>query len=302
MEEHIKKLKEKKYNESFERTSIWLFDSQNKLLKSKNKRRFIIMKEYFLKHKIQFAVTILLAILIAACNMPVTQNDTVGYVLSWTAPNSSSAAVTESLSKLNWYKNSNVTMDVKNYNGTEITEYKLIVQSSDDKTVLSYKNDLEKIKELSSLKIVPLNESVSRPVYSAALHSFFKIDINANKMSDEQVQVEIKRQLEEAGYTDMDISYKKDETGKTRLDMKLKEGFKTDKNKNIEVNVEDNNGHQVVKMKTMKPDVDFSKMTDEEIRTYVKEKNKEDNLSDKDIRITRKGSNVNIQIEKNVEK
>ena len=56
-------------------------------------------------------------------------------------------------------------------------------------------------------------------------------------------------------------------------------------------------------MKTMdKPDVDFSKMTDAEIRTYIKEKNKEDNLADKDIIIKREGNSVSINIQKEEQK
>lgn len=302
MEEHIKKLNENKYDESFNGTSMWLINSQNKLLKRKYQRRFTKMKEYFVKHKIQFAVVILLAILIAACNMPVTQNSTVGYALSWTVPNSSNSSITESLSKLSWYKNSNITTDIKNINGNEIVEYKLIVQSQDENTVISYKNDLDKIKEISSIKIVPLNESITRPVYSAALYSFFKVDINSSKMSEEQVQAEIKRQLEGAGFNDMNVSYKKDENGKTKLELKLKDGINSRDGKNLEVNVDDKNGHQVVKMKTGKPDVDFSKMTDEEIRTYIKEKNKEDNLTDKDIIIKREGGSVSVNVEKEAEK
>lgn len=301
MEEHIKKLNEKKYGDSFDRTSMWIIESQNKLLQRKNRRRLAKMKEYFIKHKIQFAVVILLALLIAACNMPVTQNDTVGYALSWTA-NTSNTNVTDELNKLSWFKNSSITSSAKNINGNEIVEYKLIVQSTDENAVLKYKNDLEKIKDLTSIKIVPLNLGVTRPVYSAALHSFFKIDVNASKMSDEQVQAEIRKQLEEAGYTDFNVSYKKDENGKSRLEMKLKDGIKSNDGKSFEVNVDDKNGHQVVKMKTGKPDMDFSKMTDEEIRTYIKEKNKEDNLSDENIKITREGGNVSVNVEKEVKK
>jgi hypothetical protein len=300
MEKHIIRLVERKYDDSFSKTSAWLNESNNLLQKRKNQRRLIKMKEYILRHKIQFATIILLALLIAACNMPVTQNDTLGYVLSWTTPNSSSVSVSENLNKLTWYKNSDVTMNIKNVDGNEIAEYKLIVQALDDKIVMNYKNDLEKIKELTSIKIVPLNESVTRPVYSAALNSFFKIDINASKMNDEQVQAEIKRQLEEAGFNDMLVSYKKDESGKAKLEFKLKDGMKMEGNKNIEVNVDNNNGNQVVKMKTMKSDVDFSKMTDEEIRNHVREQNKDENLSDKDIKITRENGNVNVNVEKEV--
>jgi hypothetical protein len=303
MEEHIKKLKDKKYDESFGKTSMWLIDSNNKLLNRKNRRGKYKMKDFFLRHKLQFAIVALMAILIAACNMPVTQSDTVGQVLSWTAPGASNTAVTESLNKLSWFKNFDGTVDVKNINGTAVTEYKVVVQSTDDKLVTSYKNDLEKIKELTSIKIVPLNTNVTRPVYSAALHSFFKIDINASNMTDEQVQAEIRKQLDAAGYNDMDVSYKTMENGKKRLEVKMKDGIKHEGNQNLQVDVNDKNGEQVIKMKTMdKPDVDFSKMTDTEIRTYIKEKNNEDNLTDKDIIIKREGNSVSVNIQKEEQK
>lgn len=301
MEKHIKKLNERKYDDSFMRTSDWLISSRQTLL-NKNKRSKSKMKDYILRHKLQFAVILLAAILIAACNMPVTQNETVGYALSWTAPSSSGKTVSESLNKLEWYKNSSVSAETKNINGQEITEYKLIVQSNDDKLVTGYKNDLEKIKELTSIKILPLNESVKRPVYSAALHSFFKIDINSDKMTDEQVQAEITRQLEQAGFTNMSVSYKPDEKGRKKLEIKLKEGALQEGNRRLEVNVDNKNGKEVIKMKTGQPDVDLSKMTDAEIRTYIKNKNPEDNLSDNEIKIERKENGVNVNVEKEVNK
>jgi hypothetical protein len=300
MDEYIKRLKEKKYGGSFERTSEWLAESQNKLKNKQNLRRTFKMKQYFLRHKLQFAIIIFFAFLVAACNYPVSQNDTVGYVLSWTAP-TSNTSVAESLNKLEWYKNSNITSSVKKINGTEITEYKLLVQSFDDKLVMNYKNDLEKINQLTSLKIIPINESVKRPVYSAALHSFFKIDINSTKMSDEQVQSEIKRQLNEAGYSGIDVSYKY-ENGRKKLELKLSENSNATDNKTLEVNVDNNNGNQVVKLKTMKSDVNLSKMTDDEIRTHIKAENKDDNLTDKEIIIKRDGDNVQVNVNKEEKK
>jgi hypothetical protein len=302
MEEHIKKLKENRYDSSFEKTSDWLVESQQKLLNKKTQRRKSKMKEYITKHKLQFAIIVFAALLLAACNMPVTQDDTVGYVLSWTAPGSNNKTVTANLQKLSWYKNSSITAESKNVNGQEITEYKLIVQSNDEKLVTSYKNDLENIKELTSIKIVPLNEKVKRPVYSAALHSFLKIDINSNKMSDEEVQAEITRQLQSAGFNDMVVSYKLDEKGKKKLEIKLKEGLKNEGSRQMEVNVDNKNGQEVIKMKTGQPEVDFSKMTDAEIKTYIKNKHPEDNLSDSEIRIERKENGVNVNVEKQITK
>jgi len=298
MEKHIKKLNEGRYDESFGRTSDWLITSRQKLLNRKTKRSNTKMKEFLLRHKLQFAIIVLAAILIAACNMPVTQNDTVGYALSWTVPGSAGQSASDNLNKLEWFKNSSVSSAQKNINGQEIIEYKLIVQSADDKAVIKYKEDLEKIKEISSIKIVPLNESVTRPVYSAALHSFFKVDINSEKMTDEQVSSEISRQLEQAGFDNVTVSYKPDINGKKKLEIKMKDGFKMEGNKRLEVNVDNKNGKDVIKMKTMQSDVDFSKMTDAEIREYVKKQNPEDELKDGDIKIERKENGVNVNVEK----
>ena len=298
MNGYIKRLKENKYDASFENTSDWLIKLNEKLLIQKNQRRTIKMKQYFLRHKLQFAIIILFAMLIAACNYPVSQNDTVGYVLTWTASKTDNNSVLDNLKKFDWYKNSNVSAADKILNGNEWTEYKLLVQSTDDKAVISCKNDLEKIKQITSIKIVPINQSVKRPVYSAALNSFFKIDINSSKMSDEQVQAEITRQLKDAGFDNASVSYKPDEKGRSRLEIKFPENINSGDNKTIQVDVDNDNSHQVIKMKTEKPDVDFSKMTDAEIRSYIKNQNKDDNLTDKDIQITREGSNVKININK----
>lgn len=302
MEKHIKKLRDNDYGNSFDNTSQWLIESQQKLLNKKTQRRKSKMKEYILKHKIQFAAVILAAILIAACNMPVTQSDTVGYALSWTTPGSDNKSVADNLQKLSWYKNSNVTSESGNINGVEIIEYKLIVQSGDDKLVTGYKDDLEKIKNIISIKILPLNENVKRPLYSAALHTFFKIDINSDKMTDEQVQAEITRQLKDAGFENMTVSYKTGENGRRKLEINMKDGMKQDGKKQMEVNVDNKNGKEVIKMKTMQSDVDFSKMTDAEIRAYVKKQNPEDELQDSEITIERNGSNVNVKVEKEVVK
>jgi hypothetical protein len=83
----------------------------------------------------------------------------------------------------------------------------------------------------------------------------------------------------------------------------MKDGIKHEGNQNLQVDVNDKNGEQVIKMKTVdKPDVDFSKMNDTEIRTYIKEKNKEDNLTDKDIIIKREGNSVSVNIQKEEQK
>ena len=300
MNEHLKKLKDKKYDDTFDRTSEWLMESRNKLISQKNKKRKINMMKYVSKHKIQFAVIILAALLIAACNMPVTQNDTVGYALSWTAPGTASKIVSDKLNSFGWYKNSNVSVESKNANGMETVDYKFVAQVTDNKQIDVYRADLESIKELTSIKITPLNTSTKRPVYSAALHSFFKIDINSDNLTDEQVQAELSKQLEQAGFGNANVKFTQQSNGMKKFDIKFEGGFKTEGTNTLDIKIDNKNGKEVIKMKTVQDDVKFDKMTDEEIRTYVKEKNKEDNLTDKDITIKREGGNVSVNVNKEI--
>jgi hypothetical protein len=179
MDKYLNKLKEDNYDDSFNKTSEWLTNSEIKL-KSQKERKTFSMIEFIKTNKYKFAFIILILAIFGACNYPVTQTDTVGYIIKWSTPaentdNNITAA-------LPWLKNVIVNTEIKTVGGESVKEYTAVFQGSDEKTVTGYKNDLEKISSIISIKIFPVSESVKRPVYSAILYSFFKIDIKSDNM------------------------------------------------------------------------------------------------------------------------
>ena len=101
IDEYWSSLKKNDYDSSFREIKSWIRDvtSQKSILKPK--RKLEIMKYFIIANKFKFATVILAAVLIYACNLPVTQEKTVGHVLSWTVDGNDNEAV-HKIEKLKW--------------------------------------------------------------------------------------------------------------------------------------------------------------------------------------------------------
>ena len=186
---------------------------------------------------------------------------------------------------------------------TQITEkpeilYTAILANSNREQINTYKKDLESIGGISSLKITPMNYDVKRPLYSAALNNFFSIDINASGMSDQDVENEIQQKLKEQG-VDMQVKVRTDDKGRRDLMIKMD----PDKNnpgtpKSFEVNVDDKNGQEQIKLSQKQADPDkFKGKSDDEIRKMIREESGNPDLKDNEIQITRNGDKVSVKVQ-----
>jgi len=296
-------LKNEDYNSSFNRVETWLRNKSVQKKNTKNERNLVKMKNYFFSHKIRFAYAVIfLALVVAACNMPVTTHENVGNMITWSVDKNNSDAINK-IEKLPWLKTADqVNKNGNTNNGNEGIVYTVIFQKSTEEEIASFRNDLENIG-VSSLKIIPFNNDVKRPLYSAALNDFFSININAAGMSDEELQTEVQRQLKEEG-VEMNIQFKTDASGKRNISIVNLKGNKSNTPKSYEINIDDKNGQEKIKLmqKNANPDL-FKGKTDREIKDYVKEKNPELNLKDNDIKITHENGCVRVDVErKNVKK
>ena len=296
-------LKNEDYNSSFNRVETWLRNKSVQKKNTKNERNLVKMKNYFFSHKIRFAYAVIfLALVVAACNMPVTTHENVGNMITWSVDKNNSDAINK-IEKLPWLKTADqVNKNGNTNNGNEGIVYTVIFQKSTEEEIASFRNDLENIG-VSSLKIIPFNNDVKRPLYSAALNDFFSININAAGMSDEELQTEVQRQLKEEG-VEMNIQFKTDASGKRNISIVNLKGNKSNTPKSYEINIDDKNGQEKIKLMQKNADPDlFEGKTDREIRDYVKEKNSELNLKDNDIKITHENGCVRVDVErKNVKK
>ena len=245
-------------------------------------------------HKYKIIIAIFLALIVGACNYPVSQENTVGYAMSWTTKAENQKAVTESTKKLPWTNNTAMNINVKNVGGNELAEFNIILQGIDEKTAMAYKTDLEKIKEINSVKILPLKESITRPVYAAALYSFFRVDISSKGKSEAEVKAEIEKQLRDNGFENSVVTFDNFE-GKQRLMIKFPENADMS-GKNMEVRVNGDGKEEVVKMKSLKGVIDKN-MTDEEIKRKVIEDSGGE-LKPEDIKIIREGDKIKVEVNK----
>jgi len=295
MDKHWKKIKSEDYEDTFDKTSQWIYKNQinqNALSRERNFK----MKKFFAANKYKFAVVIILALIIAACNYPVTQSNTVGYALSWTSSVENTDAVNNAVKKLPWSSGAPVIVTEKSASGNKISEFKMVLQNTDEKTVFKYQNDLEKIREITSVKITPLTESITRPVYAAALYSFFRIDVNSKNMSDEEVIRTIGEQLKSAGIENAIVEFTVGDKGNKRLMIRFPEDKPLGGNNNVEVRVNNDGKEDVIKMKTIKSgsDKDPNKMTDEEIKADIMSKNPD--VKPENIKITREDGKAKVEV------
>ena len=294
MDNYWDKIKEEKYDGTFERTTKALLRNQTTEPVT-GLRRKSRMKSFIAEHKYKLIIALFLAMLVGACNYPVTQENTVGYAIAWTTKAENQKSVAESTKNFSWTKNSAMSINIKNLGGSDFAEFNIILQGLDEKTAMSYKTDLEKIKEISSVKILPLKESITRPVYAAALYTFFRTDISSKGKSEAEVKAEIEKQLKDNGFENSIVTFDNVD-GKHRLMIKFPENANMN-GKNMEVRVEGDGKEEVVKMKSIKGSGIDKSMTDEEIKRKIIEDNGGD-LKPEDIKIIREGDKIKVEVTK----
>jgi len=289
-------LKSGDYSGSFPKVEKWIREKSIQQNNKQAERKIVKMKNYVLAHKMKLVYTVIaLAIIVGACSLPVTQNETIGHVLTWTLPGSSQ---TNNIDNLSWVDKSKLSISDNNNNGKQETIYTLMLPGSTDEQVQNYQHDLEKNNEVTSIKIFPLSENVKRPVYAAALHSFFRVNINATKMSDEELAKEVQKQLGEDGIQNVSLNIKTDENGKRMVKINLENPEKTPKD--FELRIDDGKNQEVLKQKVkISNDPDkYKGKTDEEIKKLVKQEIGNEDIKDDDIKIERdQNGEVKIKVE-----
>ena len=146
-------LKNENHNGTLPEVESWLYKADIQLKNHKTERKLKSMKTYILVHKLKFLYTfIILALLIAACSMPVTQHETMGSAMSWTV-DKSNPSVLDDLNKLGWIDKSQLSTNENTNNGKTETLYTLMLPNASEVQVNDYQKQLEKIKGVTSIKI-----------------------------------------------------------------------------------------------------------------------------------------------------
>ena len=300
-ETHLNSMRSRDYSSSFDEVGSWIYKTGIRLQNKKNEKGLQKMKNFFYNNKLRFVyAVIILALVTAACNMPVTQTENAGYMFAWTVPAENTAAQ-EKVLLLPWLKGAQMTMNENYTNGKTELLYTAILPGIAENQAESYRKELEAISGINTLKFTPLDYDIKRPLYSAALHSFFKIEIDATGMSDEELEAEVKRKMSEQGI-DMNIRFSTSPEGRRDIFIE-KSGIENSNKepKQFELNIDDNNGREKIKLMEKKADPEkFKGKTDEQIRAIIKEDMKNPELKDDDIKITREGDNIKVNVQADI--
>jgi hypothetical protein len=298
MDKYWNALKDDDHSESFYKTEVRLKNASGSNLKSRKKHGTMI--QYILNHKAKFAVILFSVLLLAACNMPVTQNETLGHVISWTVENPDAGTKTAALP---WVDKNNLSYNENMDGNTTISSYNLILSDASLEDVQRYSKDLEAIPGVLEVKIMPLTEEVERPLYSMLLDDLLKININAKNMSDAELSAEVERQLKEGGIDATTVNFSRDENNRRKIEVTTN-GER--KNGGFQLNINDGNQKMHIEERTKtspdgKPEFNFKGKTDQEIKQIVKDKFTNHNLSDNDMSIIRNNGEITVDINKKLE-
>ncbi len=295
---YFDELRNENYDDTFQVTEAWLRNinansSYSKIKKSEGV--FSHMKKYFAANKLKLAYTfIILAFVVAACNYPVTQQETAGDVLKWSVSKDNADAISK-IEKLDWIKKGEYNI---NEDGNYIN-YSVVIPKENHENVSNFNKQLEAIAGVDLINIIPLNETVKRPVYSALLNDLFKIDINASNMSDAELSKEIDNQLKNAGVESAQVEFYKDKDGQRAIKLFIPEQ-EVLKDGGFDMTIKDGeNVNRIKNVRKVNPNGDadrFKGKSDEEIRKMVKEDIGNPDIKDDEIIITRDGDKIQVKI------
>ncbi len=300
LEHRFSEVKQEDYSSTFPEVENWLYKANISLANEKLKERKLRrMKNFFFANKLRLVYTIIAFIaVVAACNMPVTQTESAGQMITLTVPKDNSGFESK-MYALTWMKDAQVSRNENVNDGMAQMLYRIVLPNASEEQVKAYSRELESLGDIQTIRITPMNYDVKRPLYSAALNNFFSINIDATGMSDEELQRELETKMKEQGI-DMKFHFKTGPNGRRdlTLDNSVLDSLKEPRS--FEVNIEDGNGREKVKVLTQKADPKkFEGKTDSEIRDMVRKDVGNPDLTDDQIKITRENGEVKVKIEVN---
>ena len=125
--QYFEKLRGEDHSASFPEVANWLYKANIKLENKSSERKNFSMRNFFLANKLRLVYSvILLALVVAACNMPVTQTETAGQMITLVVPKDN-ADFQAKMNTLPWIKNAQVTSNENTNNVAEQVLYRIVL-------------------------------------------------------------------------------------------------------------------------------------------------------------------------------
>ena len=197
LDKYFSKIKEEKYDSSFIELENWLRNRETYPIPTPNK--FKIFKNFIFVNKMKFAYLIVAFVITGiTSNFTVSQNDTVGNVVTWKIDKQNKEAI-EKIDKFDWLDKSQLVVSESKDDNSDILVYKLIIPTENRQSINTYKSELAALNEIKSLEVIPISETVKIPLYAAAMNKVFNWNMNQKFVNAEEIRQSVFDQLRNAG-------------------------------------------------------------------------------------------------------
>ena len=232
LERYFAPLKEADYGDTFETTRAWLERAERRQQDRHAQQQPLGGRifDYVRGHRVRLALTsLLLALVFAACNIPVVEEETLGYTLSGRFRPESAREVMDEVHGLDWVKEVRWGMvrgaaaDRDSQGPLQWLTFVILLPDAALGEVESQMRELEAIAGVSSLETRPMTVEVKRPLYKAAVPPAWrppawKASIRLNDtISDAEVERAVEEHLEQLQIHEVEVEIERGEDGTREL-------------------------------------------------------------------------------------
>ena len=287
--EYFDTLRQKNYNTSFDGVRNFIKENDDKLHGRRRRKKI---------SKWQWVLAVLLPVLIVLACTKTEHIEPVGQTISFSVPVGDGFAI-QALEPIIGGLQTIISPNKKEQGYLSYTTF-ISAQSNMSPDVVISK--LKAVKGIKGLLAMPINTKVKESLLSQLGSKIFSTHVDANAMSDEEMQNTVNRQLKEKGFEDISVAVTRNEKGVRTLQL---QAGKVGPNYMIDVSADDKGTKMVLQeekggtftkeSKNIDPQPDFNHMTDAQVREYVRFMYGK-NLRDEAIKITRTSEEIAISI------
>lgn len=290
---HWGALRETDHAASFATTSAWVHRRQYAA-------EGTAMSRLLQGAKFRLAAAVLAVVfVVGACNYPVDVTEPIAAVLRWDVKADDKAAQ-EALNRLSWMQQGQVLVEEKNINGVNFLSYSVTLTATEPDVLQSYRNILAGIPGVTEVAALPVSHTSSKPLYAAALEGLFKIEMDATGVSNEDLERDLRAQLQQQGIKDLAIIVETGPNGERLIKTKLAEGEIEDFG--LDLTVKDGRRVTHIQEQIKRGDgtaarFDVKGMSDDEIKAFIIKEHARLNLAPEDIQIVREPGKVEVKVD-----
>lgn len=287
--EYFNAMRQKNYESSFDGVKNFITENKDKLRPRRQRRPL---------RKWQWVLAVLFPVLVVLACTKTERTEPVGQTVSYSIP-VSDGAVIQALEPIVGGLQTVVSPDRQKPGYISYTTF-IPAQSSPSADAII--NKLKTVKGITGLSTLPLNTKVRESLLSQLGSKIFSTHVDANALSDKEMQTTLNRQLKGQGFNHISVTVTRNEKGMRTLEL-----HPGNEGPNISIDVSlDDKGTKIVlqeekRTTTKNPPLtgesqpDFGSMTDAQVRDYIRNQYGKA-LRDEAIKIIRTAEEIAITV------